>query len=205
MLEQVGAVSIILGILLGIFSFCWLLKRQFDVWFRKAAKKRLQAPFVSIVIAALLTGTPIVLNSFLSRTIDLKPLNPLVNGERHLTLTGWKGSDYSVIVPLSDTIVLQMANPNVTDDTLKYIEGFNAIRELDLNNTQITDEGLEAIARIPKLRDLRLAQTKITDDGFRKHLLEKESLMNLDLSGTKISAEVINEWKELKPKRRALN
>jgi len=78
------------------------------------------------------------------------------------------------------------------------------LRELDLNNSQVTDAGLKELAELPKLRDLRLARTKITDEGFRKYLLSKESLMNLDLTGTNVASKTVREWKSTNSERKAL-
>lgn len=204
MLEKFGAISIVLGIILGVVSFLWLLVCQFKVWFRKGSEKQLRAPFALLVVAGILGVGPILLNSVVSRNAKLGPLNPVVNGERHLTLTGWNRSDYSVIVPLTDTVVLQMANPDVKDSTLKYVADFSSLREIDLSHTQITDASLEILARFGRLNDLRLAETKITDEGFRKYLLGKESLKKLDLTGTSVSDETIDEWKAAKPDRKVL-
>lgn len=101
-------------------------------------------------------------------------------------------------------MVLQMANSDVNDETLRYLAGLKQLRELDLNNTQVTDAGLKELAELPKLRDLRLARTKITDDGFRQYLLGKESLMNLDLTGTSVASKTVREWKSANSERKAL-
>ena len=97
-----------------------------------------------------------------------------------------------------------MANPDVTDATLKFIKKMTQLRELDLNNSQVSDSGLALIAELSNLRDIRLARTRITDEGFRQHLLAKESLMNLELSGTDIASKTIREWKAQKADRHAI-
>lgn len=194
----------IVGVVLGVIGFVWLIVRQLDVWKRKSSEKRLQAPFSLLVVAALVAASPILINSLAPKSKGLGALNPLVGEERHLTLTGWKRSDYQSIAPAIDTVVLQMANPDVKDSTLKYIADFKSLREIDLNNTQITDASLELFTKFPRLRDLRLANTKITDEGFRQHLMGKDSLMNLELTGTKVTAETIEEWKAAKPNRKTL-
>ena len=58
------------------------------------------------------------------------------------------------------------------------------LKELDLNNTQVTDAGLKVLKDLPVLRTLRLKNTKVTDRGFHDTLAGKESLMQLDLTGT---------------------
>jgi hypothetical protein len=97
-----------------------------------------------------------------------------------------------------------MANPDVTDQTLEYLTGDRRLRELDLNDTQITDHGLAVLAVLPALEILRLKGTKITDEGFRKELGTKESLRQLDLRNTAVTAESAKLWKDAKKGRRVL-
>ena len=155
-------------------------------------------------LAVLMITAPIAVNSVMTRVVSLGPLNKIVAGERHLTLTGWDRHDYSVITQFPDTVVLQMANSDVNDDTLMLLVGLNRLRELDLNDSQITDAGLVEISKLPNVHDLRLARTKITDEGFRQYLLSKESLMNLDLTATSVASKTVREWKAAKPDRKAL-
>jgi hypothetical protein len=136
--------------------------------------------------------------------IDLGPRETIVNGERHLTITGWDRKDYSFLASKHDAIVLQMANPDVTDETLRYLIGMNALRELDLGNTQITDRGLKILKDLPVLTVLRLKNTKITDAGFQSTLAEHPVLIRLDLAGTQIGLETINAWRKAKEGRRAI-
>ncbi len=204
MLERIGAVSIIVGTILGFLGFWWFLLKAIQRKSGKTLWGRLKSPLFVLLVSALLTGLPIGVNSALTHLMSLGPLNKIVAGERHLTLTGWDRHDYSVISPHLDTIVLQMANSDVTDDTLRYIEGMKQLRELDLNNSQITDAGLATIALLPNLRDLRLSRTKITDEGFRQHLFDKEHLMNIELIGTSVGSKTVREWKAAKPDRQAL-
>ena len=65
------------------------------------------------------------------------------------------------------------------------------LKELDLNDTQVTDAGLKILKDLPVLRTLRLKNTKITDQGFQDALAEKDSLMQLDLTGTQVSRETV--------------
>ena len=92
-----------------------------------------------------------------------------------------------------------MANPDVNDQTLESLKGMKLLRELDLNGSQVTDAGLEILKELPALASLRLARTKISDKGFRSALFAKESLMQLDLRGTSVSKETIQEWRGAKP------
>lgn len=136
---------------------------------------------------------------------NLGPYEKFVEGQRHLTLTGWDRKDYSVLKQKSDAAVLQMANPDVTDQTLEYIEHFRVLKELDLSNTQVTDAGLLILKDLPALAVLYLARTKITDQGFRTALLGKESLLLLDVQKTDVRPETIKAWHDAKPGRQAMH
>lgn len=204
MFERFGSISIILGTVLGAIALCWILERFARILLTRGSWKLLRRPALLLLVSVLLTGLPILASKTISRFASLGPLDKIVDGERHLTLTGWDRQDYSVIESRPDTIVLQMANPDVTDETLKFLANLKQLRELDLNNSQVTDAGLAAIAELPALRDLRLARTKITDEGFRKHLLSKEKLLNLELTGTTVASKTLREWKSAEPSRKYL-
>ena len=45
----------------------------------------------------------------------------MVDGQQHLTLTGSDRKDYSVLKLKQDVAVLQMANPDVTDQSLESL------------------------------------------------------------------------------------
>jgi hypothetical protein len=121
-----------------------------------------------------------------------------------VTLTGWDHTDYSVLRARPEAVVLQMANPDVTDQTLDYLNGMTRLRELDLNDTHITDRGLEKLTKVGALETLRLKNTAITDEGFRTWLAPSESLRELDLRGTKVTSTTAREWRSAKPDRRVL-
>jgi len=123
---------------------------------------------------------------------------------RHLTVTGWNKRDDGLLLAKPDTVVLQMANPDVTDDTLYYVLPMRGLYELDLDNTQITDRGLALLKDLPNLQRLRLGNTRITDEGFKEFLANKESLKLLNLRETDVSPETVKEWKRAKEGRRAL-
>ena len=204
MLERFGAVSIILGTIVGMIAFWWLVERVVRVFLSRKPWSTLKRPAILLFVSVLLTGLPLAVNFAMTHLSSLGPLDKMVSGERHLTLTGWDQKDYSVIATRPDTILLQMANPDVTDETLQYLSGLTQLRELDLNNSQVTDKGLETISDLPNLRDLRVARTKITDEGFRQHLFEKKTLVNLELTGTSVASKTIREWKAADPDRKAL-
>lgn len=217
MLEEYAFFVLLAGLIIGIAGFFWLVIRAFRVsklWgfatlffppfaivfvlthFRKAV-----APLVVFLISGVLLGAPYALNYYNQKLGNLGPREKTVNGELHITLTGWDGMDYSFLENKRDVVVLQMANQNVTNETLSYLRGMDSLRELDLNDTQVTDEGLTVVAGLPRLEELRLARTKITDEGFQKYLRAKESLLKLDFTGTKVKGKSKREWKKSKAGR----
>lgn len=136
--------------------------------------------------------------------IDLGPREKIVEGERHITLTGWDRKDYGFLGSKRDVAVLQMANPDVTDQTVERLAGMDRLKELDLSNTQVGDAALKVIKDLPALTALRLKNTKITDQGFQDSLASKDSLTRLDVTGTGVRRESVDAWQKAKPGRRAL-
>jgi len=173
-----------------------LIVRAFRHW-RKGL-----APLMLIGIGLMVTGFPPAYR--LVVPIDLGPREKIVDGQRHITLTGWDRKDYTFLGSKHDVAVLQMANHDVTDRTLELLKGMNALKDLDLDNTQVTDAGLKILKDLPALNALHLRNTRITDQGFREELATKESLQQLDLTGTQVSRETAQAWRKAKDGRRVL-
>jgi hypothetical protein len=127
-----------------------------------------------------------------------------VNGEVHVTLTGIPKYDYAKLPRFQEAAVLQMANPDVTDETLKLLRAFTRLKEIDLNDTAITDAGLAELQHCPRLEVLRLKNTRITDDGFRAYLLERDSLREIDVRETQVKSRTLRDWKMQKEGRKFL-
>lgn len=162
-----------------------------------------RGPVSLYLLAAVVAVIPLVL-SRVEKSIDLGPYEKTVDGEIHLTLTGWDKEDYSVLKGRADVVVLQMANKDVTNETLTYLEGMEKLRELDLNDTSIDDDGLAILAKLPALESLRLRATKVTDEGFQKHLFDLPNLKDLTLPGPPaIKSATVRKWKAAKSGRRA--
>lgn len=160
------------------------------------------APSLLMFVGLLMAAGPPVVNRL--RPIDLGPLERTVDGELHLTLTGWDRDDYTVLEQKRGAVVLQMANPDVGDTTLAYLTGMERLRELDLNGTRVTDAGLKSLEGLPRLEILRLRDTNVTDAGFRESLGRMAALRQIDLRGTRVSRELAREWVDAKPGRRVL-
>jgi hypothetical protein len=148
--------------------------------------------------------TPLVVNHFYGFEADLGPLERQVDGELHITLTGWqpKDMDYSVLAKRPNVVVLQMANADVTDQTLDHLKGCTKLRELDLSNTQVSDAGLQKLKALPHLEILHLNRTKISDAGVRETLLPMESLEKLNVRNTDVTKKARDEWKAARPNRK---
>lgn len=215
-IETYGLAALILGGALIVGAAVWLLVRAFRerVWWGLGCLLVIPAPvFVyrhwvkakSPVWTALL-GVLIIAGTvaFNRWYVDLGPREKLVDGELHITLTGWDRDDYSLLQSKPETIVLQMANPDVTDDTLICLRHLPKLRELDLNETRITDAGLAVLAELPQLESLRLRKTAITEQGFREHLFDKDLLRELDLRDTQVASKTVREWRQAQPGRKAL-
>jgi hypothetical protein len=165
--------------------------------------RRLGLPLlVGSVGLAAIVGPAIYTRAILE--VDLGPRERWVDGELHLTLTGWDGDSYAFLERRPETVVLQMANGDVTDATLEYLRGKKLLRELDLNDAQITDDGLERLADLQSIEVLRLRGTNITDAGFRQYLMPRERLRQVDLRQTAVEPESIDQWRALATGRRAL-
>jgi hypothetical protein len=164
-----------------------------------------RAPLLLFLLGGAAFAAPYGINYYYQLHPVLDPREKIVDGEPHITLTGWDRTDYSFLQTRSGTIVLQMANADVTDATLDHLKGMTQLRELDLSDTAVTDAGLAVIAGLPQLRELRLARTKITDDGFTKYLAAKEALRKIDLTGTTVKGKTKRLWKQAQPGREYLD
>ena len=204
---QVGAIPVI------ACAWIWLLVRAFRqraAWgwtslflppvglaFASRHPRRGAAPLILIILAVILAAVPAIY--ILCVKVDLGPRDKNVNGERHVTLTGWDRNDYSILRLMPDVSVLQMANADVTDHVLESLRPMKKLHELDLSGTQVTDAGLKILRELPALETLRLARTKITDNGFRDALSTNNSLMQLDLRQTQVSRETIGTGEPQRP------
>jgi hypothetical protein len=163
---------------------------------------RTKPPLLTVIFGLVLVSLPPAYSRL--APIDLGPHEQMVDGERHVTLTGWDQKDYAVIARRPDIVVLQMANADVTDDTLQYLSSLSNLQELDLSDSQITDAGMKSLTGLKKLQTLRLARTAVTDVGFLELTSALTELKQLDLSATKVTPEAVQKWSEAGPDRMAL-
>ncbi len=215
--ETIGFYLLLLGVALAAIGWFWLLVTAFKVRFLWGASvlllppvallfllrhgRRSLQPLGVLLLAGVVIAIPYGINAYQRYFPDLGPREKIVEGELHLTLTGWDRKDYSVLQAKRNAVVLQMANADVDDHTLAYLQDLHQLRELDISDTQVSDDGLRLLAELPQLAELRLARTRITDEGFRQYLSEKPSLRKLDLTGTAVLGKTKRAWKNAQPGR----
>jgi hypothetical protein len=220
MLERIGFLLLLAGLMIAASGYVWLLCRTFqasEVWgtiiffvppltilYVLLSPRRALAPFLVIVLGAAVVVSPYGLRYYETHVVLNERVRD-VDGERHVTLTGWDRTDYSLLASLPDTVVLQMANSDVTDETLTHLKSMKGLRELDLNDSQVTDAGLKVLRDLPKLQLLRLRNTKITDEGFQESIAPMPSLLKVELTGTPVKGAALRAWKREKSGREYLN
>lgn len=212
MWEQVGLVLLIAGGILSLAGSVMLIVAAFRTrWtWGLGVLTVIGAPFFLIrhwqrgrlslaigLTGIVLSALPIASSLIYGRFHSFGPHETIVDGERHVTLTGWSypAERYALLASRPDTVVLQMANKDVTDETLKYVSQLKNLRELDLSESSISDDGLAVIMSLPKLTSLRVSGTAITDAGFSTHIAPAKGLLKLDVQRTKISGKLLRGWK----------
>ena len=191
-LATVGSLALLLLVVLLVSLRRWPLSR----W-----------PLRLFLAGIFLAATPFAYTQMVE-PIVLRHFRPPyvaeINGEVHVTLTGIPNYEYAKLARFQEAAVLQMANPDVTDETLKLLRGFTQLTELDLNDTAITDTGLAELQHCPRLETLRLKNTRITDAGFRAHLLDRDGLREIDVRETEVKSRTLRDWKMKKDGRKFL-
>ena len=212
MTDYLGLILQVAGFAVAAAGYVWLLHRAFEanqLWgtlifflpplmfvYMLLTPRRSWAPLVVFLVGVALVAAPHGIKYYQREFVDLGERLRIGEGEQHVTLTGWDRTDYGLLENLPDTVVLQMANADVTDETLKRLGGMARLQELDLNDTQVTDAGLKQLAQLPKLQRLRLRNTRITDAGFRESLMPLEMLRSVDVTGTAVKGATLREWKK---------
>jgi hypothetical protein len=170
--------------------------------FRRSLK-----PLIVVLAGLLIGAVPFAFSHGLELLLGLGERERIIAGERHLILTGWDRPDYSILTSRADVVVLEMGNPNVSDETLKLLLPLSKLRELTLNDSVISDEGLKLLRQLPALESLRIARTKITKEGVAEFLADPPAtLKELDVSGNSIPASALRKWKNQEPEiRRYVN
>jgi hypothetical protein len=219
-LELYGAYLLLAGLAVVAVGYLWLVVRGFHTrWYWGLGllfvpplalvyifrhRRKAIAPLLVMLLGGAVIASPFAINYYNEHFVSLGPRERVVDGELHITLTGWDGDDYSILRSRPKTVVLQMANADVTDQTLENLRGMKLLRELDLNNTRVTDQGLLVLKELHALESLRLSKTKITDEGFQTHLAPLAGLRELDLRETAVKSATVRAWKAAREGRKAL-
>jgi len=195
MMEYVGASLIFAGLAAIMAGMAWGVLCLLAVAFRRRPVRRLLLP-AGLVVAGLLVGAvPVAYQHVVLAIVGFGERERVVDGERMITLTGWDRDDYSLLADRPDVVVLDMGNPDVTDDTLRLLEGCDRLRELTLSDSGISDAGLELVATLPSLESLRIARTGVTADGVRRLLATAPRLEKLDVTGVDMPTSILRDWK----------
>jgi len=206
------------GIILAAFGLIWLLATAFQrsvkrgiavtlipplaLWHLRNAWPKTRGPALLTTIGVGAALFPLAYTRLWP--IDLGERVRIVEGEKHVTLTGWDRPNYAAIAQHPDCIVLQIANADVDDAALKHVAKLESLKELDLDGTAISDKGLQSLKPLVKLERLRIARTRISDTGFRESIATLPALKQLWCPDTQISKAAINEWKAAGEGRRSV-
>jgi hypothetical protein len=96
----------------------------------------------------------------------------------------------------------------IRDEAIQVASAFTGLRSLELpyvaNNrgpyvtVLLSDQGLAPLSRLSALETLNLAHQPITDAGLQ-YLKSLQRLRRLDISGTRISTQAIEQWRAARP------
>lgn len=196
MSEQIGAVLIFAGLMAATVGGLWAIGRGLAVVLGRRTVRQLLVPLALLGGGLVLGAVPFAAQRLTLAIFGLGERERVIDGERALVLTGWDRADYALLADRRDVAILEMGNPDVTDDTLAALADLPKLRELTLNDTAITDAGLATLATLPSLETLRIARTQVTAEGLQRFLdAPPPRLRQLDVSGNGIPTSVLRRWK----------
>ena len=194
--EQIGVVLIFAGLLAAVIGLVWLIGRSLAVLLGKRQARQLLVPLALLAGGLVVGAVPFAYQHVYLRIVGLGERERMLDGERILNLTGWDRDGYGILAERPDVAILEMGNPDVTDETLALLLGLPRLKELTLNDTAVTDAGLATLARLPALETLRIARTRITPEGLRRFLdAPPRRLSQIDVSGNEIPTTILRQWK----------
>jgi len=194
--EQIGVVLIFAGLLAAVIGLVWLIGRSLAVLLGKRQARQLLVPLALLAGGLVVGAVPFAYQHVYLRIVGLGERERMLDGERILNLTGWDRDGYGILAERPDVAILEMGNPDVTDETLALLLELPRLKELTLNDTAVTDAGLATLARLPALETLRIARTRITPEGLRRFLdAPPRRLSQIDVSGNGIPTPILRQWK----------
>ncbi len=151
-----------------------------------------------------LFGVPVELNSHEN---ELTPYQIGIIGGytplKSLHLRGVTDADIRKLKGLANLEVLELDEPQITDEACETIGRFDQLKRLSLGNyyddsttLQITDQGLSHLVGLTKLEGLDLPAPGVTDDGL-KSIAKLQALTGLELDGTSLSGEGLGDLSKL--------
>lgn len=196
MSEQIGALFIFAGLLAVAVGCVWGAGRGLGVLALRKSARRLVAPLALLGAGLVLGLAPFATQRAYLAVVGLGERERIIDGEQAVNLTGWDRRDYAILAAKPDVAILEMGNPDVTDETLELLAALPQLRELTLNDTAVTDEGLAGLARLPRLESLRIARTQVTPEGVRRFLdAPPPRLRQIDVSGNDVPTAILRRWK----------
>ncbi len=122
--------------------------------------------------------------------INQRPDAPQYRGQ--VVADRWEypgGLEYELLPSLGirpDVDSLNLASPQVDDETLECLAQFPNLHYLELRGAWITDAGLRHLQNCAQLEVLRLGNTRITDEGLEE-VANCLNLKQLSLDGTRVT------------------
>lgn len=89
---------------------------------------------------------------------------------------------------------VDLSGKEIKPEILAELQKLDGIGELILKEAKITDEQMQSLAKLAPLYVLNLSNTGVTDAGI-KHLTQN-TISELDVSGTKVSADAVAAMKK---------
>lgn len=87
---------------------------------------------------------------------------------------------------------------NHHDKEIARIAELQNLKLLELKFVSLSNEGTKSLAQLKTLKNIRLSSSVISDDGITM-LAEIPSLETLEIESRKVSPELIEKWKRLRP------
>jgi internalin A len=140
-------------------------------------------------LKSLIFQDTLVTDSGLEHLKDQKQLEELALENTKVTDAGLKHLE-----GLSHLRTLWLSGPGITNQALKQVGQLSALWSVGLARTKITDDGLKHLKGLT-LFSLRLSDTEISDAGL-KHLKGLRDLWRLDVTGTNVTREGVEDLKK---------
>ena len=126
----------------------------------------------------------------------MKALKRLSAGTNQIT-----GKGLTHLRSLTSLETLTLPETQLTDEDLKLLAAFPKLHDLDLSHTLVTNAGLTHLKTLDRLESLRLRGLPISDKGLAQIAeLNKEILLDLELSDTKITDQGLQHLGDFKPR-----